>query len=94
MCIEHGNVTFVYGFRKTNKFRYQANSTPTQPPVQCVTGVLFPGVKHGQGVTLTTHPHLLPWSRMSRSLISSHIVFSMAVAGKLYVCFRVVLQYT
>jgi hypothetical protein len=22
------------------------------------TGVLFPGVKHDQGVTLTTHPHL------------------------------------
>jgi hypothetical protein len=27
---------------------------PTQPPVQCV--------KHGRGVTLTTHPHLVPRS--------------------------------
>jgi hypothetical protein len=26
-----------------------------------------PGVKRGRGVTLTTHPHLLPRSRMSRS---------------------------
>jgi hypothetical protein len=30
---------------------------PTQPPVQWVPGVLSPGVKRGQGVTLTTHTH-------------------------------------
>jgi hypothetical protein len=29
---------------------------PTQPPVQWVPGVLFPGVKRGRVVTLTTHP--------------------------------------
>jgi len=23
----------------------------------------FPGVKSGRGVTLTPHPHLVPWSR-------------------------------
>jgi hypothetical protein len=39
---------------------------PTQPPVQWV-----PGVKRGRGVTLTTHPHLVPRSRMSRSYTSS-----------------------
>jgi hypothetical protein len=27
---------------------------PTQPPVQCILGVLPPGVKSDQGVTLTT----------------------------------------
>jgi hypothetical protein len=27
-----------------------------------VPGVLSPGVKRGRGVTLTTHPHLLPRS--------------------------------
>jgi len=27
----------------------------------------FPGVKSGRGVTLTTHPLLLPWSRKSRA---------------------------
>jgi hypothetical protein len=43
----------------------------TQPPVQWVLGVLPPGLKNGQGVTLTTHPHLLPRSRMSGSYISS-----------------------
>jgi hypothetical protein len=40
---------------------------PTQPPVQRVPGVLSPGLKRGRGVTLTTHLHLVPRSRMSRS---------------------------
>jgi len=35
------------------------------------TGVLSPGVKRGRGVTLTTHPHLVPRSGMSRSYTSS-----------------------
>jgi hypothetical protein len=39
---------------------------PTQPPVQWVPGVLSPGVK-----ALTTHPHLVPRSRMSRGHTSS-----------------------
>jgi hypothetical protein len=42
---------------------------PTQP-VQWVPGVLSPGVKRGRGVTLTTHPHLVSRSRMSRSYTS------------------------
>jgi hypothetical protein len=33
---------------------------PTQPPIQWVPGVLYPGVKSGRGVMLTTHPHLVP----------------------------------
>jgi hypothetical protein len=40
---------------------------PTQPPVQWVPGVLSPGLKRGRGVTLTTHPHLVPSLRMSSS---------------------------
>jgi hypothetical protein len=44
---------------------------PTQPPVQWVPGVLSPGVKRGRGVTLTTHPHLVPRPWMSRSYTSS-----------------------
>jgi hypothetical protein len=39
---------------------------PTQPPIRWV-----PGVKRGRGVTLTTHPHLVPRLRMSRSYTSS-----------------------
>jgi hypothetical protein len=40
---------------------------PTQPPVQWVPEVLSPGLKRGRGVALTTHPHLVPRCRMSRS---------------------------
>jgi hypothetical protein len=32
--------------------------------------LLFPGVMCGRGVTLTTHPYLVPRSRMSRSYTS------------------------
>jgi hypothetical protein len=44
---------------------------PTQPPVQWVPGVLSPGIKRGRGVTLTTHPHLVPRLRISRIYTSS-----------------------
>jgi hypothetical protein len=37
---------------------------PTQPPVQWVPGVLSPGLKRGRSVTLTTHLHLVPRSKM------------------------------
>jgi hypothetical protein len=36
-----------------------------------VPGVLSPGLKRGRGVTLITHPHLVPRSRMNRSYTSS-----------------------
>jgi hypothetical protein len=54
---------------------------PTQPPVQRVPGVLSPVVKRGRGVTLTTHLHLIPRSRMSRSYTSSPPSASMACSG-------------
>jgi hypothetical protein len=44
---------------------------PTQLPVQWVPGVLSPKLKSGRGVTLTTHPHIVPKWRMCRSYISS-----------------------
>jgi hypothetical protein len=42
-------------------------------PASCTmgTGSPFPGAKRGRGMTLTTHPHLVPRSRMSRSYTSS-----------------------
>jgi hypothetical protein len=42
-------------------------------PASCLIGTwgLSPGVKRGQGVTLTTHPILAPRSWMCRSYISS-----------------------
>jgi hypothetical protein len=44
---------------------------PTQPCVQWVPEVLSPVVKRGRGVTLISHPHLVPRSRMSRGYTSS-----------------------
>jgi hypothetical protein len=42
-------------------------------PASCTTGTggPFPGAKRARGVTLTTHPHLVPRSGMSRSYTSS-----------------------
>jgi len=50
-------------------------------PVQWEPGVLSPGVKHGRGMTLTTHPHLVLRSRMSRSYTSSPPCASMVCCG-------------
>jgi hypothetical protein len=57
---------------------------PTQPPVKWVPGFLSPGVKRGRGMTLTTHPHLVPRSWMSRSYTSSPQAPSRRVAGLVY----------
>jgi hypothetical protein len=54
---------------------------PTQPPVQWVPVVLSPGLKRGRGVTLTTHPHLVSTSGMSRSYIYSPPSASVACTG-------------
>jgi hypothetical protein len=43
----------------------------TQPPVEWVPAVLSPVVKRGRSVTLTTHPHIVPWQRIGRSCTSS-----------------------
>jgi hypothetical protein len=53
---------------------------PTQPPGQWVPVVLAEG-KARRGVTLTTHSHLVPRSRMSRSYTSSPPSASMASIG-------------
>jgi hypothetical protein len=54
---------------------------PTQPPVQWVPGVLSSRVKRGRGVTLTTHPHLVPRSRMRSYTSSPPPSASMACSG-------------
>jgi hypothetical protein len=57
----------------------------TQPPVQWVPGALSPGVKHGRGVMLTTHPLLVPRLRNSRSYTSCHPNAPLwSVTGPLY----------
>jgi hypothetical protein len=52
---------------------------PTQPPIQWVPGILYQGIKRGRGVTLTTHPHLVP---RSMSCTTLPFVACMAVAGQ------------
>jgi hypothetical protein len=54
-------------------------------PASCTmgTGGPFPRAKRGRGVTLTTHPHLIPRSRMSRSYTAST---PWRVAGLLCFC--------
>jgi hypothetical protein len=56
---------------------------PTQPRIQWVLGVLS-RCKAWRGVTLTTHPHLVPRSRMNRGYTSSPLGACMAVTGQLY----------
>jgi hypothetical protein len=64
---------------------------PTQPPVQCVPGVLSPGLKRGRGVTLPTHPHLVPRSRMSRSYTFSPLSTFMLYSGIAF-CILLIIQ--
>jgi hypothetical protein len=51
------------------------------PPVQWVPGVLSLGLKCGRSMMLTTHPHPVPMSRMSKSYNSSPPSASMACSG-------------
>jgi hypothetical protein len=63
----------------------------SQPPVQWVPWVLSPGVKRGRNVMLTTHPHLVPRSWMSRSYTSSPLSASMACRGTALLFFLLLL---
>jgi hypothetical protein len=49
--------------------------------IQWVPWILSLGVKRGRGVTLITHPHLVPRSRMSRSYTPLPPSASMACSG-------------
>ena len=51
------------------RFSAPVHTGPGAHPASCTmdTGS-FPGVKCGRGVTLTSHPFLLPWSRKSRAI--------------------------
>jgi hypothetical protein len=66
----HDRAIEVRSPAETKDFSSRPALVPTQPPVQWVTGLLSPGLKGGRGVTLTTHIHLVPRSRMSRSYTS------------------------
>jgi len=49
------------------RFSALVQTGPEAHPASCTMGTgSFPGVKGGQGVTLTTHTLLVSWSRKSR----------------------------
>jgi hypothetical protein len=63
---------------------------PTQPPVQWVSGAIYPGVKRGRGVILITHPLLVPRLRKGRSCTSCHPNAPLwRITGPLYLCCNV-----
>jgi hypothetical protein len=51
----------------------------------------FPVAKRGRGVTLTTHPHVVPRLRMSRSYTSSPPSATMACSGTALLCFAILI---
>jgi len=51
------------------RFSAPVQTVPGAQPASCTRGAgPFPGVNSGQGVTLTHHPLLVPWSRKSRAI--------------------------
>jgi hypothetical protein len=51
------------------RFSTPVQTGPGAHPASCTMGTgSFPGVKYGQGVLLTTHPLLVPWSWKSRAI--------------------------
>jgi hypothetical protein len=62
----------------------QTDSRAHPPSCTMGTEVLSPGLKRGRGVTLTTHPHLVPRSWMSGGYTSSSACTSI---GVLWDCF-------
>jgi hypothetical protein len=68
----------------------QTSSEAHPPSYPMGTGGRFVGVKRGRFVTLATHPHLVPMSRMSRSNISSPRWRLHGNSGQLYLQSRYV----
>jgi len=48
---------------------------PTHPPIQRVPWTLYPGVKSGRDVKMTTHLNLVPWLRMRGAILPLLYVF-------------------
>ena len=56
------------------KFSAPVQTGPGAHPASCKMGTgSFPGVKSGQGVTLSPHAPLVPWSRKSRAIPLPHL---------------------
>jgi hypothetical protein len=56
-------------FRWGARFSAPIQTGPGAHPASCAVGTeSFSGVKSGRGVTLTSHPFLVPWSRKGRAI--------------------------
>jgi hypothetical protein len=56
-------------FRWGRDFPHMSRPALVAHPASCTMGtVSFPWVKSGRGVTLTSHPFLVPWSCKSRAI--------------------------
>jgi len=54
------------------RFSATVQTGPGAHPAFCTMGTgFFPGVKSGRGVTMTTHPLLVPWSRKTELYLYS-----------------------
>ena len=52
------------------RFSALVQTGPGAHPTSCTMGTgSFPGVKSDRGMTLTTHPVLVPWSRKGRAIL-------------------------
>jgi hypothetical protein len=78
-AIEVRSQTEAEDFSSSPCIQTGSGAHPTSYPMG--TGVLSPGVKRGQGVTLITNLHLVPRLSMSRSYTSSPPCASMACCG-------------
>jgi hypothetical protein len=65
----------------SSSFCVQTSSGAHPATCKMGTGVLSPGLKCDRGVTLTTHPHIVPRSRMSRSYTPLHPSSSLECSG-------------
>ena len=70
-------------------FSAPVQTSPGSHPASCTMSTgSFPGLKSGRGVTLTTHPLLMPWSRKSRA-ISLSTLWVIRPVQSLSACIRV-----
>jgi hypothetical protein len=85
-CLGTDWTTGVRSSAEATDVSYSLCVQTTQPPVQWVPWVVYPGVKRSRGVTMTPHPHPVPRLGMSwsRSAASPPIDACTAVAGQLY----------
>jgi hypothetical protein len=75
------------------RFSAPVQTGPGAHPASCALGTgFFPGVKSGRGVTLTSHPLLVPWSWMGR-VIPVLSLWAVRHVQSLSACTRVHLLY-